>query len=47
MMKIDDRDPFWGDTEHSEPSLVEFLESDYPHLLMVWGESYHYIPTKK
>jgi len=45
--KIDDRDPFWGDTEHSEPSLVEFLESDYPHLLMVWGESYHYIPNKK
>jgi len=45
--KVDDRDPFWGDTEHSEPSLVAFLNSDYPHLLMIWGESYHYIPTKK
>lgn len=45
--KVDDRDPFWGDTEHSEPSLVEFLNSDYPHLLMIWGESYHYLPKKK
>jgi len=45
--KVDDRDPFWGDTEHSEPSLVEFLNSNYPYLFLIWGESYHYIPTKK
>lgn len=43
---VHDRDPFWGDTEHSEPSLVEFLNSGFPYLFMIWGESYHYIPKK-
>ena len=45
--KVYDRDPFWGDTTFSEPSLVEFLNSDYPYLLMISSESYHYIPTKE
>ncbi len=45
--KVYDRDPFWGDTVFSEPSLKEFLSSGYPYLMMIWGESYHYIPKKK
>jgi L-ascorbate metabolism protein UlaG (beta-lactamase superfamily) len=40
--KVYDRDPFWGDTTFSEPSLLDLLHSDYPTFLMVWGESYHY-----
>jgi len=40
--KIYDRDPFWGDTGFTEPSLKALLNSDYPSLLMIWGESYHY-----
>ena len=45
--KIYDRDPFWGDTTFSEPSLVEFINTDYPKLFMVWGESYFYTPPEK
>lgn len=40
--KIYDRDPFWGDTGFSEPSLKALLNSDFPSILMIWGESYHY-----
>jgi len=39
-----DRDPFWGDTVFSEPSLKALLKSDYPVLMTTWGESYHYMP---
>ncbi len=37
-----DRDPFWGDTVFSEPSLKALLNTDYPVIMMIWGESYLY-----
>ncbi len=44
---VDDRVPFWGDTEYLELTNDELLNSDYPVLQMTWGESFHYIPTIK
>jgi len=43
---IDDRVPFWGDSEYLELTYPELKASDYPVVLMTWGESYHYIPEK-
>ena len=44
---VDDRVPFWGDTEYLDLTNDELYESDYPVIQMIWGESYHYIPTDK
>ncbi len=44
---VDDRDPWWGDTAWSEPSLRAFYRSSFPYLRMLWGESYHYLPRTK
>ncbi len=41
---VDDRVPFWGDSEFLELTYPELKKSDYPLLLMTWGESYHYLP---
>ena len=43
---IDDRVPFWGDSEYLELTYPELKASDYPLVFMTWGESYHYRPTK-
>ena len=43
---VDDRVPFWGDSEFLELTYPELKKSDYPLLLMTWGESYHYLPKK-
>ncbi len=44
---IDDRVPFWGDSEYLELTYPQLKNSDYPLLLMTWGESYHYLPKKR
>jgi len=44
---VDDRVPFWGDTEYLELTNDALFKSDYPVIQMTWGESYHYIPKKK
>ncbi len=44
---VDDRVPFWGDTEYLELTNDELLNSDYKVLQMVWGESFYYKPIKK
>ncbi|MBI2424144.1 MAG: hypothetical protein HYV27_15035 [Candidatus Hydrogenedentes bacterium] len=40
-----DRVPYWGDAEFLKLNYPELLASDYPVLVMTWGESYHYIPA--
>ncbi len=44
---VDDRDPWWGDTTYSEPSLRAFYNSGFPYLRMMWGETFHYLPHEK
>lgn len=41
---IDDRVPFWDDSEHLELTYPELKNSEYPLILMTWGDSYHYLP---
>ncbi len=43
---IDDRVPFWDDSEYLELTYPELKKSEYPLILMTWGESYHYLPVK-
>ncbi|VAX18224.1 hypothetical protein MNBD_IGNAVI01-1969 [hydrothermal vent metagenome] len=44
---VDDRVPFWGDTEYLELTNDDLYRSDYHVIQMTWGESFHYIPVKK
>ena len=44
---LDDRVPFWGDSEYLELTYKELKASNYPVVIMTWGESYHYIPDKR
>jgi len=44
---VDDRVPFWGDTQYLELTNDQLFKSDYPVIQMIWGESFHYIPSKK
>lgn len=44
---LDDRVPFWGDSEYLELTYAELKASNYPIVIMTWGESYHYIPDAK
>lgn len=44
---VDDRVPFWGDTTYLELTNDELFKSDYPVIQMIWGESFHYIPSRK
>ena len=39
---IDDRVPFWGDSEYLELTYPELKNSDYPTVIMTWGESFLY-----
>ena len=41
---LDDRVPFWGDSEFLELTYAELKASNYPVVIMTWGESYHYFP---
>jgi len=43
---LDDRVPFWGDSEYLELTYAELKASNYPVVLMTWGESYHYTPKR-
>jgi L-ascorbate metabolism protein UlaG (beta-lactamase superfamily) len=43
---IDDRVPFWDDSEYLELTYPELKASEYPWVLMTWGESFHYLPAK-
>lgn len=40
-----DRVPYWGDAEFLHLTTPALLASDYPVLVMAWGEAYHYAPT--
>ncbi|MCL4691300.1 MAG: MBL fold metallo-hydrolase [Candidatus Hydrogenedentes bacterium] len=42
--QIWDRVPYWGDSEYLHLTLPQLLDSEYPVLVMTWGESYHYVP---
>lgn len=44
---LDDRVPFWGDSEYLELTYNELKASNYPVVIMTWGETYHYIPDNK
>ncbi len=39
-----DRLPFWGDDEYLQLNYAELKKSDYPVVVLVWGESYHFVP---
>lgn len=41
---IFDRVPYWGDSEALQLTYPQLLASDYPVLVMTWGEAYHYLP---
>lgn len=43
---LDDRVPFWGDSEYLELTYAELKASNYPAVIMTWGESYQYLPEK-
>ena len=40
-----DRVPYWGDSKYLNLTYPELLASDYPVIVMAWGESYHYVPS--
>jgi len=39
-----DRLPFWGDDQYLELNYAKLKKSKYPVVVLVWGESYLYIP---
>jgi len=39
-----DRLPFWGDDEYLQLNYAELKKSVYPVVVLVWGESYHFVP---
>jgi L-ascorbate metabolism protein UlaG (beta-lactamase superfamily) len=42
-----DRVPYWGDAEYLHLTYPQLLASQYPVLVMTWGESYHYKPAAR
>jgi L-ascorbate metabolism protein UlaG (beta-lactamase superfamily) len=42
-----DRVPYWGDSEYLRLTYPELKASEYPVVVMTWGESYHYRPEEK
>ena len=40
---LDDRVPFWGDSEYLQLTYPTLKASDYPVVIMTWGESFHYL----
>ncbi len=41
-----DRMPYWGDAEWIESTYPQLMNSEYPVLVMAWGESYRYLPRE-
>jgi L-ascorbate metabolism protein UlaG (beta-lactamase superfamily) len=41
-----DRMPYWGDGVFIESTYPQLMNSEYPILVMAWGESYRYIPRE-
>ncbi len=41
-----DRLPYWGDDEYLGLNYAELKASKYPVVVLVWGESYQYIPDR-
>lgn len=39
---IDDRVPFWGDSEFLQLTYPQLKRSTYPVIVMTWGEGFHY-----
>ncbi len=39
---VHDKVPFWGDNEFQGSGYPELKKSNYPVIVLVWGESYHY-----
>ena len=44
---IDDRVPFWGDSEFLELTYPELKRSAYRVIVMTWGESFDFQPARK
>ncbi len=44
---IDDRVPFWGDSEFLQLTYPELKRSNYRVIVMTWGESIHYQTPSK
>lgn len=42
-----DRLPFWGDDEYLGLNYHELKKSEFPVFVLVWGESYLYVPNSK
>jgi len=42
-----DRLPYWGDDDYLGLNYSELKKSDYPVVVLVWGESYWYNPEEK
>jgi L-ascorbate metabolism protein UlaG (beta-lactamase superfamily) len=41
---VDDRVPYWGDSQYLELTYPELKASSYPVIPMVWGERYYFDP---
>ena len=41
-----DRLPFWGDDKYLELNYAELKRSKYPVVVLIWGESFHFIPKR-
>ena len=41
-----DRMPYWGDAEWIESTYPQLMNSEYPVLVMAWGEAYRYLPRE-
>jgi hypothetical protein len=41
---IDDRVPYWGDSEYLNLTYPDLKKSKYPVIVMTWGESVRYQP---
>lgn len=44
---IDDRVPFWGDSDFLQLTYPELKRSPYRVIVMAWGEGFHYQPAAK
>ena len=42
-----DRLPYWGDDHYLGLNFAQLKKSKYPVVVMIWGESYHYLPELK
>jgi len=42
-----DRLPYWGDDKYLGLNYAELKASKYPVVVLIWGESYQYVPDEK